>query len=59
MECELRIAAVLFRVRERIDHVEKLGDRARPTVGEEQRECVIVRGSHVQEMYVLNRRSSL
>ena len=46
-----RVAAVRARVGQRVDHVEELGDRAGPAVGEQQRRRVRLGGAHVQEVH--------
>jgi hypothetical protein len=53
MEGVRRVAAVGAGVGERPDHVEELDDRARPPVGEHDRQSIGLGRSHVQEVDVL------
>jgi hypothetical protein len=48
----LGLATVRGRIRQRTDRVEQLHDRAGPSVGHDQRQCIRVRRPHVDEVDV-------
>ena len=50
MEGVFSVAAVTSRLRKRANHLDKLKDRTRPAVAEQDRQGVLMPGAHVQKM---------